>query len=155
MNRADAFAEVRETEPDGLDVGIVDRGVVHLVWLLVHRHAEVGALAAIYLRPECLPTGMQGPVTRLVNGESARSVCDDHPFPSPAANILVAAQGRPNLYPSGEASVEAAIEIIARLSVPARASRVAVLKLQSVHGEQRERAKVLADEIRRQRDVLS
>lgn len=103
------------------------RDTVHLLWLVVHRYAEVADLVA-RLDPNLLAD--QGParqvMARLLSGEPVATVCEDDPDPV-VQKLLRAVVARDRLYEPGDAA-KAVVQIADRLTRPRWAAELGELK---------------------------
>ena len=103
-----------------------DRDTQHLLWLLVHRYAEV---ADVLSRIDPALFGVAAPVlavfARLLSGETVAAILEDTADPA-LRKALGDAAARDLSYAPEDASA-AAIEIVARRARPLRAARLSAL----------------------------
>jgi DNA primase len=101
------------------------RELVHLVWLLVHRHARIGALVQ-KLRPGWLDphAPLRHAVARLILGEPVAAVQATIEDPG-VHRLLSKVAARADLYPDDDVAVRVAFaEIVEGLLAPRRQARM-------------------------------
>lgn len=120
-----------ETAPPPAAGWTPTRDMVHLLWLLVHRHPQV-ADAVGRTDPTVLDDhpAVRSVIARLVSGESVASILDDEPDLG-VRRALSGVVAREGLYPE-DAAAAAAVEVLAKLARPRWEAKKAELKAAAV-----------------------
>lgn len=111
------------------------RDVVHLLWLLVHRHAQAAPVVRA-TDPSVLDDhpAVRATLARLVAGEAIASILDDETDEG-VKRTLSAVTARDGLYPEDSAAA-ATIEVLARLARPRWETELQRLRQQAVRDAQ-------------------
>ena len=107
------------------------RDFVHLLWLLVHRHAKAAPVVAA-TDPAVLDDhpAVRAAITRLVGGERVASILDDQ-TDAGVKRTLSAVAARDDLYPE-EAAAAATVEVLARVARPRLEAALQRLRQQAI-----------------------